>query len=54
MKKFMDYAIRNWGFENAYTIELFKMIENGETAKIIQQYIDLADGAMAEDWGFEM
>lgn len=54
MKEFMDYAVRNWGFENEYTIELFQMIERGEPVEIVREYIKLANGAMAEDWGFEM
>lgn len=54
MKEFMDYAVRNWGFENDYTLELFRMIERGEPTNILREYVKLADIAMKENWGFEM
>ena len=55
MKEYQDYAIRTWGFEDPSTIELFQMIERGEPETIIQQFIELVDGMIAEDYfGFEV
>lgn len=45
MKEFMDYAVRNWGFENESTIELFQMVERGESYDTIQEFIELVEAA---------
>ena len=50
-----DYAIRNWGFEDTFTIELFQMDERGETEEIMQNFIELVEGAKAENYfGFAL
>ena len=50
MKQYLDYAVRNWGFEAAETIELFRMVERGESTATIKQYIDLVNGMIENDW----
>ena len=50
MKKYQDYAIRTWGFEDPATIELFRMIERGEPETAIKQFIERIDRAYL---GFE-
>lgn len=38
-----DYAVRNWGFENYFTIELFQMDERGENDEAMADFIEVVD-----------
>ena len=38
-----DYAVRNWGFENYFTIELFQMDERGESDEAMADFIEVVD-----------
>ena len=38
-----NYAVANWGFENKYTIELFRMDEAHEDPEWMNVFIQLVD-----------
>lgn len=51
----LNEVVTNRGFEDALTIELFRMKERGESYAMMVEYKNLYEGAESEDWfGFEM
>lgn len=43
-----DYAVRNWGLEDPFTIELFQMDERGENESSMWAFIQMVEGMMAD------
>ena len=49
-----DYAVKNWGFEDVSTIELFIMEEHGSSDADLANFIFLVEESRKYDFGFEV
>lgn len=47
-------TITSRGFEDACTVELFRMKEQGASYKAMKEFVKMFDEAIEEDWGFEL
>ena len=41
-----DYAAREWGLDNEYTEEMFRMYERGDNIQEMNDFIDVAEFLM--------
>lgn len=54
MEQVLDMIVSDWGMEDQWTIELFKMAEWGALPEDLAELHDMVNRCRAEDWfGFE-